>query len=70
MFNLYVWEGVLAGYTGGMAVAIGRTKDEAIATFDRLTSSEVRELQTETPEVIPLRARGMTPKGWYLYGGD
>jgi hypothetical protein len=70
MFNLYVWEGVLAGWSSGMAVAIGRTQDEAIATLDRLTPKDVRELQKETPEVIPLRARGMTPRGWYLYGGD
>jgi hypothetical protein len=75
MWNLYVWEGVLADYTAGMAVGIGRTADEAIeAVAGRWgtvgTQEAIRaDLRSTTPEVIPLRARGMKPLGWSVRGG-
>jgi hypothetical protein len=68
--KLFVWEDVLNSYWEGMAVAIARSKEEAIIVLAKnLTPSRIDELRRTTPQEIPFSPRPQ-PQGWYVYGGD
>ena len=66
--NLYVWEGVLADYTDGIAFALARDADHArwlivrrVPTYQRSTVRA--ELKRVRPRVFS------SPKGFAVWGG-
>jgi hypothetical protein len=64
-WKVFVWEGVLKDYSAGMAVAIGRTLEDALASFEPRIEEELRN-------VDPIEIDLSTVEGamsWYVWGG-
>lgn len=67
-YKLYVWEGVFCDWSCGIAVAIAKTKPQAIKQLkDKgISDCSVRELQSIEPDVYSLDK----PNAFYTYGGS
>jgi hypothetical protein len=65
--NLYIWEGVLTGYTDGMIVAIAPNLETALtaAGADYLRA----DMGRVTPTVIEINDN-TKPECWHVYGGS
>lgn len=69
--RLYVWEDIFKAYTGGLAIAIAHSQEEAIEVIlakernASLLYDKLRELRDTAPTVYSLN----TPIGFHVEGG-
>lgn len=75
--KIYIWDGALADYTGGMVIAIAENlkaakdavrKDLGNPQPGCLGYSELEQDLMETPEVVRI-TETMRPRAWHCYGG-
>jgi len=68
--KLFVWEGVLASWSDGLAVAIAKNLEQVLEMAREQSSYVAGELGSHQPEVIDLGRIKREPKLWYVCGGD
>ena len=67
--KLYIWEGVLTDRSSGMAVAVAKDLDQALALARQEGTHIAENLGGAEPEVIDLGRTKREAKLWYVYGG-
>lgn len=66
--KLYVWENVSCDWTCGMAVAVARSKAEAIDAVMKIYPYGREELETSKPTVVDV-GKVKRPRAWHVSGG-
>lgn len=84
MLKIYVWEGVLSDYTSGLAIAVARSKEEAVRVLSRKVRngsyrdaagkshpaySSLMESEIEELKAVEPKVYPMEPISFWVRGG-